>query len=59
MDINMELKLKNGYTILSSMTAKEPGGNRFCICINCRDKYPFLKEDIRMFEEEKLEYKEK
>lgn len=55
----MELKLKNGYTILSSMTAKEPGGNRFCICINCRDKYPFLKEEIKMFEEEKLEYKEK
>lgn len=54
----MKLTLPNGYSILSSMTAQEPGGNHFCICVDCRTKYPFLKEAIQKYELEKLEFKE-
>lgn len=38
------------YEVVSTMNARGPDGNQFCICQYCRKKYPFLKEKIEEYE---------
>jgi len=54
----MKLTLMNGYSILNNMTAREPGGNQFCICNICRKKYPFLSDAIKKYEEDGIQFEE-